>query len=174
MLKHSTLNIKLHSISKPLNTIISQGTCIDVIGFQGKAFFDDLVGFMTSGPIYALKLEKVDAINSWRSLMGPSNFETAQEEAPDSLRATFGFNTTQNAVHGSDSPDSAVRELDFFFNGQHTPTLVHTDTVSVPKVDIESEGFIVVQREWHNEWQSDQEIRNMLDRTRCVAEILGI
>ena len=123
-----------------------------LIGFQGKGFFDELVGFMTSGPIYALKLEKVDSIKSWRTLMGPTKFEVAQKEAPNSLRATFATNTTKNAVHGSDSPDSAARELDFFFNVQLTLALIKPDAVAAGKADeivqrIESEGFTIVERE---------------------------
>jgi len=119
---------------------------------KGKGFFDELVGFMTSGPIYALKLEKVDAIKSWRTLMGPTKFEVAQKEAPNSLRATFATNTTKNAVHGSDSPDSAARELDFFFNVQLTLALIKPDAVAAGKADeivqrIESEGFTIVERE---------------------------
>jgi nucleoside-diphosphate kinase len=70
---------------------------------------------MSGGPIVALCLAKTDAIKDWRSLMGPTNTQTARESSPHSLRARFGTDGTQNATHGSDSPASAARELKFFF-----------------------------------------------------------
>lgn len=82
---------------------------------KGKPFYDNLVGFMSSGPIVACCLAKTNAIADWRELMGPTNTFKAQEEAPDSLRARFGTDGTMNATHGSDSPASAMRELKFFF-----------------------------------------------------------
>jgi len=82
---------------------------------KGKPFYETLVGFMTSGPIYALALSKEDAILDWRKLMGPTNSEIARESEPKSLRALFGTDNTMNATHGSDSPASASRELKFFF-----------------------------------------------------------
>jgi len=118
---------------------------------KGKGFFDGMIAQMISGPIYALKLEKPDAIKSWRALMGPTKFEVAQKEAPNSLRATFATDTTKNAVHGSDSPDSAARELDFFFNVEHTLAVLKPDAVAAGKADeivarIESEGFTIIER----------------------------
>jgi len=105
---------------------------------------------MNSGPIYALKLEKVDAIKSWRSLMGPTKYETAKKEAPNSLRAIFATNTTKNGCHGSDSVDSANREINFYFNTQQTLALIKPDAVN--KADeiikrIEDEQFLVIERE---------------------------
>ena len=82
---------------------------------RGKHFFPGLVEFMSGGPIVALCLAKTDAIKDWRSLMGPTNTQTARESSPHSLRARFGTDGTQNATHGSDSPASAARELKFFF-----------------------------------------------------------
>eukprot|EP01083_Nonionella_stella_P066349 174673_1 len=119
---------------------------------KGKGFFDELVAFMASGPIYALKLEKEDAIKAWRALMGPTKYEVAKKEAPDSLRALFATDTTKNAVHGSDSTESAQRELDFFFNTQQTLGLIKPDAVANGKSDemiqrIENEGFLVVDRQ---------------------------
>eukprot|EP00485_Elphidium_margaritaceum_P005853 CAMPEP_0202692954 /NCGR_PEP_ID=MMETSP1385-20130828/7196_1 /ASSEMBLY_ACC=CAM_ASM_000861 /TAXON_ID=933848 /ORGANISM="Elphidium margaritaceum" /LENGTH=556 /DNA_ID=CAMNT_0049348565 /DNA_START=80 /DNA_END=1750 /DNA_ORIENTATION=- len=119
---------------------------------KGKGFFDELVGFMTSGPIFALKLEKADAIKSWRALMGPTKFEVAKKDAPNSLRATFATNTTKNAVHGSDSTESAARELNFFFNAQQTLALVKPDAVANGKADeilkrIEDEEFLIVEQQ---------------------------
>lgn len=82
---------------------------------MGKPFYEKLVGFMSSGPIMAIALAKTNAIQEWRDLMGPTNSEKAREEAPNSIRAKFGTDNTQNATHGSDSPTSATRELKFFF-----------------------------------------------------------
>ena len=73
------------------------------------------MSFMVSGPIYALKLSASNGILKWRGLMGPTNFEVAKEEAPSSIRALYASSMTKNASHGSDSAESAKRELDFFF-----------------------------------------------------------
>mmetsp|Transcript_43699 Transcript_43699/g.71324 ORF Transcript_43699/g.71324 Transcript_43699/m.71324 type:complete len:739 (+) Transcript_43699:105-2321(+) len=82
---------------------------------KGKSFFDTLAGFMTSGPMQALCLEKEGAVKGWRALMGPTNTEKAKAEAPQSLRALYGTDGTMNATHGSDSTASALRELAFHF-----------------------------------------------------------
>jgi len=79
---------------------------------RGKDFFDRLVTFMTSGPVCAMVLEGEDAVNKSRQIMGATN---PAEAAPGTLRALFGDNMTQNAVHGSDSAESAARELSFYF-----------------------------------------------------------
>merc|ERR1712013_942865 len=82
---------------------------------KGRGFFDELVAFMISGDLLALKLEREDAIKTWRRVMGPTNFETAKNEAPQSVRALYATSMTKNASHGSDSAQSAKRELGFFF-----------------------------------------------------------
>lgn len=82
---------------------------------KGKPFFGALTSFMSSGPMVALCLAKVDAIVSWRAMMGPTNTQKAQLENPTCLRALYGTDGTMNATHGSDSPASAARELKFFF-----------------------------------------------------------
>lgn len=82
---------------------------------QGKTFFDKLISFMTSGPVLAFELMGVDAVNKWREMIGPTDSSDARKCAPSSLRARFGKDNTENACHGSDSPASAARELEFFF-----------------------------------------------------------
>jgi len=84
---------------------------------KGKGFFGELVEFMTSGIVVGLELVKDDAIKAWRTFMGPTNVDQAIKEAPESVRAKFGTagDLTRNSTHGSDSPKSAARELDFFF-----------------------------------------------------------
>lgn len=70
---------------------------------------------MCSGPICLLVLRREDAIRGWRTLMGPTNVEVARTEAPTCIRAIFGTDHTRNATHGSDSAESAVNEIAFFF-----------------------------------------------------------
>lgn len=82
---------------------------------EGKPFFETLVNFMTSGPVIALALEKLDCIREWRIAAGPTNTQRAREVAPGTLRALYGTDGTKNAVHGSDSITSADRELTFWF-----------------------------------------------------------
>eukprot|EP00049_Salpingoeca_infusionum_P008176 m.132580 g.132580 ORF g.132580 m.132580 type:complete len:198 (+) comp13935_c0_seq1:412-1005(+) len=81
----------------------------------GKSFYANLIGFMCSGPIMALILSKPEAILAWRETLGPTNSNVAREQAPQSLRALFGTDQTRNALHGSDSSISAMREIRFFF-----------------------------------------------------------
>lgn len=77
-----------------------------------KPFFGELVDFITSGPLAALVLEGVEAIKASRQLIGATN---PLEAAPGSIRGDFALETGQNMVHGSDSPDSAKREIGIFF-----------------------------------------------------------
>jgi nucleoside-diphosphate kinase len=79
---------------------------------QGKGFFDELVGFMTSGPCMAMVLEGDNAIARNREIMGATN---PADAAPGTLRADFADSFTENAVHGSDAPATAEREIGFFF-----------------------------------------------------------
>jgi nucleoside-diphosphate kinase len=81
---------------------------------DGKPFFAELVNFMSSGPSMLLALEGDNAILRARELMGDTNPEKA---SPGTIRADFADNMTENAVHGSDSPESAKREIDFHFSG---------------------------------------------------------
>ncbi len=77
-----------------------------------RGFFGELVGFMTSGPVTVLVLEGDDAIAKNRELMGATN---PKEAAPGTIRADFAQSIDANAVHGSDSPESAEREVAYFF-----------------------------------------------------------
>lgn len=79
---------------------------------RGKSFFEDLSLFMSSGPVVVLMLERDEAIARWREIMGATDPAKAD---PGTLRHTFGFNIERNAVHGSDSPDTAEWEINFFF-----------------------------------------------------------
>ncbi len=77
-----------------------------------KPFFKDLVDFITSGPAVAMIVEGPNAISVMRALMGATNPFNA---APGTIRGDFGLDLTQNLIHGSDSPQSAQRELALFF-----------------------------------------------------------
>lgn len=79
---------------------------------EGKPFFQGLVDFITSGPLVAMAVEGEDAIAGCRQIMGATNPLNA---APGSIRADYASTIGRNLVHGSDSPDSAKRELDIFF-----------------------------------------------------------
>ncbi|XP_010261790.1 PREDICTED: probable nucleoside diphosphate kinase 5 isoform X4 [Nelumbo nucifera] len=78
-----------------------------------KSFFPSLVKYMTSGPVFVMILEKVNAIADWRALIGPTDASKAKVTHPD--RAICGLDLERNCVHGSDSPQSAAREISFFF-----------------------------------------------------------
>jgi len=77
-----------------------------------RPFFGELVGFMISGPVFVQVLEGEDAIAKNRDLMGATN---PKEAEPGTIRADFAESIDANAVHGSDSPETAKTEIDFFF-----------------------------------------------------------
>lgn len=79
---------------------------------RDRPFFDDLVAFMTSGPVMIQVLEGENAIALNRELMGATNPEDA---APGTIRADFAQSIDANAVHGSDGPDTARTEIEYFF-----------------------------------------------------------
>jgi len=78
-----------------------------------RPFFGDLVEFMSSGPSLVLALEKDNAVQAWRDLMGPTDSTRAPK---GTIRGDFGSSIQENATHGSDSPDNARFELCYFFN----------------------------------------------------------
>jgi len=80
---------------------------------EGKPFYDNLVEYMTSGPVVVQVLYGANAIAKNRELMGATN---PQEAEPGTIRADFAESIDANAVHGSDSPESAAREISYFFN----------------------------------------------------------
>ena len=80
---------------------------------EGKPFFNDLKKFMTSGPVFVQVLEGENAVQKNRDLMGSTN---PKEAAPGTIRADFANSIDANAVHGSDSVESAKREIEYFFS----------------------------------------------------------
>jgi nucleoside-diphosphate kinase len=77
-----------------------------------RPFYNDLVEFMTSGPVVVQVLEGENAISKNRELMGATN---PAEAAPGTIRADFARTVDENAVHGSDAPETAAQEIEFFF-----------------------------------------------------------
>ena len=82
---------------------------------QGKPFFEPLVEYMTSAPVFVSVLEKENAVQDYRTLIGTTNPETAAE---GTIRRDFALNQRENSVHGSDSPESAAREIAYFFTSE--------------------------------------------------------
>jgi nucleoside-diphosphate kinase len=81
---------------------------------NGKPFFGELVEFITSGPLVAAVIEGPDAIAAWRQMMGATK---PLEATPGSIRADLATEMSRNIVHGSDSQESAAREIALFFPG---------------------------------------------------------
>ncbi len=81
----------------------------------GKGFYDDLVGFMSRSPAFVAVLEgPADTFKVVRTMMGATN---PRDAAPGTIRGDYGTEVTENLVHGSDSPESAAREIGIFFPG---------------------------------------------------------
>ena len=78
----------------------------------GKPFYEDLVGFITSGPLVAMVLEGYQAVTAARQVIGATN---PLEATSGSIRGDFGLEVQTNLVHGADSPESAKRETALFF-----------------------------------------------------------
>ncbi len=81
---------------------------------NGKGFFAELVDFMTEAPVVLLALEREDAIDKWREVMGSTNPANAAE---GTVRKLYGTSIGRNASHGSDAPETAAFELSWFFRG---------------------------------------------------------
>lgn len=79
---------------------------------KDKPFYQSLVEYMSSGPVVLMVLERENAINKNREVMGATN---PKDAAPGTLRAEHALSLEQNSVHGSDSSSSAAREIEFFF-----------------------------------------------------------
>jgi nucleoside-diphosphate kinase len=80
-----------------------------------KPFYGSLTDFMSSGDIIVMVLEREDAISHWREVMGVTDPALAE---PGTLRRTFGFSVERNAVHGSDAPETAEWEINYFYKEQ--------------------------------------------------------
>jgi nucleoside-diphosphate kinase len=81
---------------------------------EGKPFFNDLVDFITSGPVVAMLLEGEKAVDVVRTMMGDTD---PKKSAPGTIRGDLGMDIGQNLIHGSDSDENARKEIDLFFPG---------------------------------------------------------
>uniref|UniRef100_A0A8W8L7M3 Nucleoside diphosphate kinase-like domain-containing protein n=1 Tax=Magallana gigas TaxID=29159 RepID=A0A8W8L7M3_MAGGI len=119
---------------------------------KGQDYFEELITRMTCGPVLALGLAREDAITGWRHMLGPTEVEKAKSEAPESLRAKFALEETKiNMLHGSDSEETAKKELEFFFPMEQTVAVIKPDAVGTKDeiIDrIHESGFrIAAQKE---------------------------
>ena len=94
-----------------MNLSVSQAEKFYII-HKDRDFYSKLIEYMTSGQVVVILLEGDNAIKAYRDLMGSTNPEEAEEKT---IRKLYAVNTTYNSVHGSDSPENAIIEIDFFF-----------------------------------------------------------
>jgi len=80
---------------------------------RGRPFYEELVGFMSSGPCFPMALEKPDAVTAFRTTIGATD---PAEAAEGTIRKLFAESKGRNAIHGSDSDENAAREIGFFFS----------------------------------------------------------
>ena len=80
---------------------------------KDKPFFNDLIEYMTSGPVIVQVLQGDNAVAEYRKIMGATNPENAEH---GTIRKEFALNIQENSVHGSDSEENAKKEIDYFFN----------------------------------------------------------
>lgn len=95
-----------------LATVTPEQAAANYIEHQGKPFYAGLVEYVTSGPVVKMVLSGPDAVSVVRKLMGATN---PREAAPGTIRGDFGLTMDANIIHGSDSPESAEREMAIFF-----------------------------------------------------------
>lgn len=97
-------------------TVLSKSKCEEFYAeHKARPFFGELVSFMTSGPVMLMCLQGENAVAKNREIMGATDPKKA---TPGTIRFKFGDSVGENAVHGSDSPTSASRELSLFFEKQ--------------------------------------------------------
>jgi nucleoside-diphosphate kinase len=92
--------------------VTAEQAAANYVEHQGKPFYDGLVGYITSGPVVKLVLSGENAVLVCRKLMGATN---PADAAPGTIRGDYGLVMDANIVHGSDSPESAEREIAIFF-----------------------------------------------------------
>ncbi|MBM7569826.1 nucleoside-diphosphate kinase [Aquibacillus albus] len=100
-------------IGSKLMTISSELASEHYAEHEGKPFFNSLVTFITSGPVFAMVWEGENVIATARQMMGKTN---PQDALPGTIRGDYGLTVGKNVIHGSDSTESAEREISLFFN----------------------------------------------------------
>ncbi|XP_058299233.1 nucleoside diphosphate kinase 7 isoform X6 [Hylobates moloch] len=104
------------TITKLKMMMLSRKEALDFhVDHQSRPFFNELIQFITTGPIIAMEILRDDAICEWKRLLGPANSGVARTDASESIRALFGTDGIRNAAHGPDSFASAAREMELFF-----------------------------------------------------------
>lgn len=103
----------LKIVAQKMIWLSREQACAFYAEHEGKPFYDNLVNVMTAAPIVVQVLEAEDAITRYRKVMGTTNPALAEE---GTIRKTFALAMDKNSVHGSDSPASAEREINFFFS----------------------------------------------------------
>jgi len=96
-----------------LGLVTAEQAASNYVEHQGKPFYDGLVSYITSGPVVKMVLLGPNAVSVCRKLMGATN---PAEAAPGTIRGDYGLVLDANIVHGSDSPESAEREIAIFFS----------------------------------------------------------
>ncbi len=95
-----------------LGTLSAEQAAANYAEHEGKPFYEGLISYITSGPVVKMVLSGPEAVAVCRKLMGATN---PKEAAPGTIRGDFGLIMDANVVHGSDSPESAAREIGIFF-----------------------------------------------------------
>ena len=95
-----------------LGTLTAEQAAANYAEHEGKPFYDGLIAYITSGPVVKMVLSGPEAVSVCRKLMGATN---PKDAAPGTIRGDFGLLLDANVVHGSDSPESAAREVAIFF-----------------------------------------------------------
>jgi len=95
-----------------LGVVTAQQAAANYAEHAGKPFYDGLIAYITSGPVVKMVISGPDAVTVCRKLMGATN---PRDAAPGTIRGDFGLIMDANVVHGSDSPESAAREISIFF-----------------------------------------------------------
>ncbi len=105
----------LRLVAAELRTITEDVAAVHYAEHQGKPFFDDLVVFITRSPVMVMVVEGPEGVHKvLRTMMGATN---PMEAAPGTIRGDLAIEMGENVIHGSDSPESAAREIDIFFPG---------------------------------------------------------
>lgn len=95
-----------------LGVVSAEQAAANYVEHQGKPFYEGLVSYITSGPVVKLVVSGPNAVSVCRKLMGATN---PADAAPGTIRGDFGLVLDANVIHGSDSPESAEREIAIFF-----------------------------------------------------------
>ena len=117
-------DLKMSKFSKP----IAKKLYDDIID---KDFYPSFSDYITSGPVVGMRLTRLDAVNHWRQVMGPTDPKVAKQESPNSIRAQYGKSMKENIVHGAKDQDQVVAACNLFFSSK---SLLTRDLITYPNV----------------------------------------